>query len=101
MASQFGDKIRGLRTSQKLLLRQVASALDMDTALLSKIERGERPIKKEQITNLSEVLKGDKEELLTLWIADKVYDIVKDEEVALKALLVTEGEIKKFKKKKR
>jgi transcriptional regulator with XRE-family HTH domain len=40
MNSQFGYKIRTLREEQNLLLRQVASILEMDTAQLSKIERG-------------------------------------------------------------
>jgi len=42
MGSQFGNRIRILREEQNLLLRQVAPMLEMDTAQLSKIERGER-----------------------------------------------------------
>lgn len=48
MNSQFGNKIRILREEQKMLLRQLAPLLDMDTAQLSKIERGERNAKKKQ-----------------------------------------------------
>ena len=82
MATQFGDRIRELRTKQKLLLRQVASKLDVDTSIISKMERGERPIKKEQITILAEILKADKDELITLWLADQLYDVLKDEKQA-------------------
>lgn len=46
MNSQFGNKIRILREEQKMLLRQLAPLLDMYTAQLSKIERGERNAKK-------------------------------------------------------
>ena len=53
MATQFGERIRELRSKQKMLLRQVASQLDVDTSIISKIERGERPIKKEQIVILN------------------------------------------------
>ena len=49
MESQFGNRIRNLREEKNLLLRQVASLLEMDTAQLSKIERGERQAKKETV----------------------------------------------------
>lgn len=96
MANQFGDRVRQLREQQNLLLRQVAPLLEIDTPLLSKIERGERTAKKEMVNKLSEILKADKEELLTLWLADQVYDVVKDEDVANEAI---ENVSKKIKKK--
>ena len=95
MATQFGDKIRELRVKQQLLLRQVASKLDVDTSIISKIERGERPIKKEQIIILAEILKVSKEELLTLWLADQLYDVIKNEENADEALKSVSKKIKK------
>jgi HTH-type transcriptional regulator, competence development regulator len=101
MATQFGERIRELRTKQNLLLRHVASKLDVDTSIISKIERGERPIKKEQIAVLAVILQGDKEELLTLWLADQIIDVTKDEDLALKAMQVAEDEIKYRKTKKK
>lgn len=95
MISQFGNKIRQLREQQNLLLRQVAPLLEIDTPLLSKIERGERTAKKEMVNKLAEILKGDKEELLTLWLADQVYDVVKDEDVANEAIKNVSKKIKK------
>ena len=99
MESQFGVKIRALREAQNLFLRQVASLLEMDTAQLSKIEKGSRQLKREQIPVIAEILKTDKEELLTLWLADKVYDVVKDQDVALKAMEVVEEELKNQRKR--
>ncbi len=58
MATQFGDRIRELRIKQKLLLRQVASKLDVDTSIIGKMERGELIIKKKQITNLARNIKS-------------------------------------------
>ena len=83
MNSQFGNRIRIIREEQKLLLRQVAPLLDMDTALLSKIERGERQAKKETVLKIAKILKIKSDELLTLWLADQIYDVVKDEDNAL------------------
>jgi hypothetical protein len=37
--------------------------------------------------------------LLSLWLADQAYDIVKDEDIALKAIRVAEEEIKYIKRK--
>lgn len=90
MKSQFGERVRTLREKQNLYLRQVAPLLEMDTAQLSKIEKGLRQLKREQLPILAEILKVDKDELLILWLADQLYDVVKDEDVALKAMEAAE-----------
>lgn len=41
--NKFGDLIRSSREEKEMLLRHIAAELDVDTALLSKIERGEKP----------------------------------------------------------
>ncbi len=102
MKSQFGERVRTLREKQNLYLRQVAPLLEMDTAQLSKIEKGLRQLKREQLPILAEILKVDKDELLILWLADQLYDVVKDEDVALKAMEAAEEVIintKKHRKK--
>ena len=98
--NQFGERIKQLREQKGLLQRQVANQLEMDTPMLSKIERGERNAKREQVTILSKIFKVPVEDLLSLWLADKVYDMVKDENVALKAMEVAEKEITSKKKNK-
>jgi transcriptional regulator with XRE-family HTH domain len=91
---QFGERIRELRESKELLQRQLAASLEIDTPMFSKIERGERRAKREQVLLLAELLEADVNELLTIWLADKVYDIVKDEEIAEGALKVAESTLK-------
>jgi transcriptional regulator with XRE-family HTH domain len=100
MESQFGEKIRALREKQNLYLRQVAPLLEMDTAQLSKIEKGMRQLKREQIPIIANILKADTDELLTLWLADQIYAVVKDEKLANEAMQATEEKIK-FKKRKK
>jgi transcriptional regulator with XRE-family HTH domain len=73
-----------------LLQKHVANKLDIDTPMLSKIERGERPAKKEQIVIFAKLFEISEQELLSLWLGDKVYEIIKDEEVANSALKVAE-----------
>jgi transcriptional regulator with XRE-family HTH domain len=97
MATQLGDKIRELRTKQNLLLRQVASKLEVDTSIISKMERGERPIKKEQLAILADILKADKDELQTLWLADQVYNVIEGHSMADEALKSVTKKIKKEK----
>jgi len=97
MATQLGDKIRELRTKQNLLLRQLASKLDVDTSIISKMERGDRPIKQEQIAILADILKADKEELQTLWLSDQLYNVIEGQPMADEALKSVSKKIKKGK----
>lgn len=94
MKIRFGERIRTLRESQNLYLRQVAPLLEMDTAQLSKIEKGLRQLKKEQIPILANILKADKKELETLWLADQLMQLVKDEPTADEALKTVSKNIK-------
>ncbi len=82
----IGDRIRELREGKEILLRQLAAQLDMDTALLSKMERGDRLFRKEDIVSLSEIFNQPLNELLTLWLADKVLQTVQEEEHQIEAL---------------
>jgi transcriptional regulator with XRE-family HTH domain len=83
----FANKIKQLREERKLLQRHLAAALDMDTPMFSKIERGERPAKRTQVIAIAKILSADENELLTLWLADKVVEVLDGEkELAEKAL---------------
>ncbi len=86
----FADKIKQLREQSNLLQRQMSAALEIDTGLYSKIERGDRRAKREQVVKLAEILKADQEELLTLWLADQVYVVVKDENNVKRVLNVVQ-----------
>ena len=76
----FADKIRSLREEKKLLQRELAAALSVYTPMYSRIERGERPIKREQIKILADILCTDESELLKLWLADQVSALLNGEE---------------------
>ena len=49
-----------------MYLRQVAPLLEMDAAQLSKIEKGLWQLKREQIPIITEILKANSDELMTL-----------------------------------
>lgn len=91
----FANKIKQLREERQLLQRQLASSLEIDTPMYSKIERGDRPAKRTQVVALAQLLSTNETELLTLWLADKVLDILNDEkELAEKTLDVVLMETK-------
>lgn len=94
----FGDKLRELREKKGLLLRQVAAFIEVDTAFLSKLERGERKAKKLQVLKLAEFLKTDTNDLLTAWLADQIFDVVSSEPVATNAIKIVLNELKKSNK---
>lgn len=93
--NSLGDKIRQARESKGLLLRQAAAFLEVDTALVSKLERGERRPQKEQVIKLAEFLKLKPEELLVLWMADKITDLITEDELGIKALDLVKKEFSK------
>ena len=78
----FADKLKELREGKQLLQRQLASALEIDTPMYSRIERGERKAKREQVILLAKLLGANEKELLQLWLADKVYDVLAEEDCA-------------------
>ena len=91
----FGKKIKALREERGMVQRQLAAALEIDTPMFSKIERGERKAKRSQIPIMARMLEVDEKELLTIWLADKVLDVVEGEdEVKQEALAYVQKEIR-------
>jgi transcriptional regulator with XRE-family HTH domain len=81
--NNLGQKIREAREKQHILLRQVAAYLEVDTALISKAERGERKLNREQVIKLAIFLKDSEEELISLWLCDKIIGLVGDDNYAI------------------
>lgn len=93
----FTERIKELRFQSQLPQRKLAAALDIDTATYCKIEKGERRVKKEQIVILSKMFHVETNELLTLWLADKVTDVVSVEQrVATEVLSIAAENLKKI-----
>ena len=90
----FGKKIKELREGRGLLQRQLCAALEIDTPMYSKIERGERKAKRSQIPIMANLFEVDEKELLTIWLADKILDTVADEdEIKNDAIVYAQNEI--------
>ena len=93
----LGETIRKLREEKGLPLRTVSAYLDIDQAILSKIERGQRNASREQVIKLADFFKVKENDLLVFWLSDKLVYEVADEEIALKALKVAEEKVKYIK----
>lgn len=97
----LGDTIRKLREEKELPLRTVAAYLDIDQAILSKIERGQRKANREQVVKLAEYFKVEENDLLVSWLSDKLVYEVQNEDLALRAMQVAEEKVKYAKTKKK
>ncbi|MEP6726665.1 MAG: nucleotidyltransferase domain-containing protein [Bacteroidota bacterium] len=89
----LGNTIRKLREEKELPLRTVAAFLDIDQAILSKIERRQRKPTREQVVKLAVYFKVKENDLLVAWLSDKLVYEVEDEDMALKALQVAEEKV--------
>lgn len=59
----FGEYLRNRREQLGLPLRKVAAELDIDTSILSKIERNERVATKEMLPTLAKTLEVQEKEM--------------------------------------
>lgn len=89
----FGEAIRKLRKDNEYPLRKVASNIDIDQAILSKIERGLRKATREQVIKFAEYFNVDKDYLLVAWLSDKIVNETAGERIALQALQVAEEKV--------
>jgi transcriptional regulator with XRE-family HTH domain len=90
----IGDIIRKKREEKGLLLRQLAAIVEVDTAILSKIERGERKARREQIINISKALELDEKKMLIEYLSENIAYEILQEESANDVLKVAESKVK-------
>lgn len=97
----IGEKLRHIREEKELPLRKVAALLDIDVAILSKMERGERRITKEVVLKLADIYDYSADELLVSFLSDKILYEIQDEDLGIEALKVAEERAKYLKANKR
>jgi transcriptional regulator with XRE-family HTH domain len=97
----IGEKLRHIREKKELSLRKVAALLDIDVAILSKMERGERRITKQLVLKLADIFDYNANELLVSFLSDKILYEIQDEDLGIEALKVAEERAKYIKALKR
>jgi len=90
----LGDKLRKLREQNQMAQRQVGAVIEVDGAFISKVENNEKPIKRDHLKTLAKFFKVNEVELQTLWLADKVRNILKDEPTAKNVIQIIETDFK-------
>lgn len=93
---ELSNILKEARDKKGLLLREVAALIEVDTAMISKFENGDRNPTRPQILRLAEVLDLDKNKLLTLWLRDRLVNEMKNETVALEALRLAKKKYKEL-----
>jgi Fic family protein/predicted transcriptional regulator len=86
--------LKNAREKKGLMTREVAQLLGIDQALVSKFETGARKPTRAQIVKLSEILDLNTEELLVEWLKEKILYEIGDDELALKAIIAAEEQVK-------
>ncbi|CAM2857264.1 XRE family transcriptional regulator [Chryseobacterium flavum] len=86
----LGKRIKELRESKGLFLREVGAALQLDNAFISKVENEERLLPRKHLERLAEFLNVQLDELLILWLSDKMTELLRDEPLAEQALKMTQ-----------
>lgn len=89
-----GQILRNIRERKGFLLREAAASLEIDTALLSKYERGDRLPKKVQLIKFSKFYNIDLDQLLIAWLSDKIVNELDEEELAIEALSAAQEKVK-------
>ena len=92
-----GNKIRESRKSKGLLLRQLAAILDMDVAILSKIERGERTPTKQQLQKIASALTINESELANTLLAESIINELSSNDNPIEVLKIVQKELKRSK----
>ena len=74
----LSDRLYELRTKKRMQQKTLADAIGVDAPLYSRIEKGDRKPKIEQLDTLAKLLDVQTEELHSLWIADKIVEVAED-----------------------
>ena len=85
--------IKKERETKGLKTREVANLLQIDQALISKFENGQRTPTRKQVELLAQLLEIDLEVLLVAWLKEKIKQVIVEEPLGLKALQEVEKEI--------
>ena len=88
--------IKNARINKGYKTRELAQMLAIDQALVSKFESGTRKPTREQVKQLAQLLDIPLEEILPLWIKEKILYEIQDEEFASQALTLVQEEIAKY-----
>ena len=71
----------------------MAAFLNIDSAIPSKIEHGHRKATRDQVLQLTKYFKRGEDELLVIWLSDKLAHELKNEDLSKQALKTAEKKV--------
>lgn len=92
--STLGFRLRELREQAGLSLRKAAMQADIDVAILSKMERGERKFSKDLVLKLADLYNANSDKLVITFLSEKVLYELQNEDFGLEALKAAEKQLK-------
>ena len=84
----LGSKLKELREAKGLKQREVGYVIGLDGSFISQIELDKKSLNREHLSKLASFFKINEVELQILWLADKVFRTVQDENIAEKSIRV-------------
>ena len=97
----FAKMIKNARIEQGWTLASLATSMTIDSAIISKVERGLRRATRGQVGQFIEVLHLSEKDAFTAWLSDKILAELKDEQFAMEAFIVAEKEVKYLRKQQK
>ncbi|MFO7922815.1 MAG: helix-turn-helix domain-containing protein [Bacteroidales bacterium] len=91
--NSLGMLLRKYREERGETLRKVAAFLNIDQAILSKIERGHRKATRPQVEKMADYYDADLKEFLVAWLSDKIVYEIRGEVYAEEALISAESQV--------
>ena len=95
---RFKDLLKEQREKKGLLIREVAHAIQVDSALISRYEKGERLPAATTLHKLADVLAVKESTITKYWLADKILEQIKTYPEANDALALVEEGMAEYKK---
>jgi transcriptional regulator with XRE-family HTH domain len=94
----LGEKLKSLRESNGLLLKDVAKELDVDIAFVSRIERNEKAVNRQHLSTFATLYGVSEKDLLPLWLGQRMKHLFTgdvDTEQVKKALKLVMNDLNK------
>jgi len=85
--------LKKARETKGFKTREVANLLQIDQALISKFENGQRTPTRKQVEQLAQLLQINLELLIVAWLKEKIKQVIAEEPLGLKALQEVQSEL--------
>lgn len=94
----LGGKLKQLRDQRNLKQREIGAIINVDGAFISKVENNDKSINRNHLQKLSKFFNIEEDELQSLWLADKIRLVIKEESLGKQAVEIVLKDYKNINK---